>query len=104
MLAVQAAARQGHGAAFPSGAPFDASRLGHGVFVSHGYRRVVALADLRHGGDEIPGTFWRSVDDDLLHVSADSLAIVGRVVYAGLATLSERQATIDRIRGVAEAR
>jgi glutaminyl-peptide cyclotransferase len=94
------AARGGFGEEFPSAAPYDAKQLGHGVFVSHGFRRVVALSDLRHGGAEIPGEYWRTIDDDAAHCSPESLATVGWVVRAGLERLSERQATIDRIRGV----
>jgi hypothetical protein len=95
-----AAAGGGFAEEFPSAAPYDAKHLGHGVFVSHGFRRVVALSDLRHGGAEIPGEYWRTIDDDIAHSSPESLGAVGWVVRAGLERLSERQATIDRIRGV----
>ncbi len=93
------AARGGFAEEFPSAAPYDAKRLGHGVLVAHDFRRVVALADLRYGGSEIPGEYWRTIDDDLAHCSPESLAAVGWVVRAGLETLSEQQANIDRIRG-----
>lgn len=95
----EAAARGGYREAFPIAAPYDAIRLGHEVFIAHGFRRVVALADLRHGGSEVPGEYWRTVDDDLAHCSAESLAAVGWVVRAGLEDLSERQAVVDRLRG-----
>jgi hypothetical protein len=95
-----AAARGGFEEAFPSSGPFDAIRLGNSVFSAHGFSRVVAFADLRYGGDAPPGTYWRTVDDDLSHCSPESLTAVGSVVRAGLGVLSERQATVDRIRGV----
>jgi hypothetical protein len=96
----EVAARGGFAEAFPASAPYDAKRLGHGVFVAHGFSRVVALSDLRHGGKEIPGQYWRTIDDDAAHCSPESLGAVGWVVRAGLERLSERQATIDRVRGV----
>lgn len=96
----EVAARGGFAEAFPASAPYDAKRLGHSVFVAHGFSRVVALSDLRHGGAEIPGEYWRTIDDDAAHCSPESLGAVGWVVRAGLERLSDRQATIDRVRGV----
>jgi len=92
-----AAARgSGHAATFTIAAPFDDVRLGHRVFADHRFRRVIALADLRYGGSEVPGVHWRTPSDDLAHCSAESLATVGTVVLAGLERAAERQLVVDR--------
>ena len=91
-----AARRTGLSGAFPFQAPFDEMRLGHVVFTAHRFHNVVALADLRYGGSEIPGAHWRTAEDDLAHCSPESLAVVGAVVRAGLEAAAERQRTVDR--------
>jgi len=96
-----AAARTGHSASFSSTAPFDDLRLGHLVFIDHRFPRVVALADVRYGGSEIPGEHWRTASDDLANCSAQSLATVGTVVLAGLEAAAERQLVVDRATGAA---
>jgi hypothetical protein len=90
------AQKRGLAGAFPSAAPFDEVRLGHVVFARQRFPGVVALADLRYGGSEIPGTHWRT-EDGLAHCSAESLAAVGTLVRAGLAATAERQRTVDRM-------
>jgi hypothetical protein len=94
-----AARRRGLAKAFPSEAPYDEVRLGHVVFTEHRFPNVVALADLRYGGSEIPGAHWRTAEDDLAHCSAASLAAVGTVVRAGLEAVAAHQRTVDRITG-----
>lgn len=94
-----AAKRRGLGGAFPGEAPFDELRLGHVVFTEHRFLRVVALADLRYGGSEIPGTNWRTPADDLAHCSAESLGAVGTVVWGGLESAAARQRTVDQASG-----
>jgi hypothetical protein len=96
-----AARRRGLAKAFPFEAPFDEARLGHVVFTEHRFHRVVALADLRYGGSEMPGTYWRTAEDALAHCSAASLAAVGTVVRAGLEEVAARQRAVDRISGAA---
>lgn len=97
-----AARRAGLGGAFPSAAPFDDVALGHRVFAGHRFRRVVALADLRYGGPDVPGSHWRTAADDLPACSAESLAAVGTVVLAGLRDAAARQREVDRATGAAE--
>jgi hypothetical protein len=92
------ARRSGFAKAFPSEAPFDEVRLGHVVFREHRFPNVVALADLRYGGSEIPGAHWRTADD-LTQCSPESLAAIGTVVRAGLEAAAERQRTVDRVTG-----
>lgn len=97
-----AAARSaGLSKAFPSEAPFDEVRLGHGVFTAHRFPHVVALADLRYGGSEVPGAHWRTAEDDLAHCSPESLAAVGTVVRAGLEAVAAHQRTVDRVTAAA---
>jgi len=90
------ARRKGLTDAFPSAAPFDEVRLGHVVFALRRFPGVVALADLRYGGDQIPGEHWRT-EDHLVNCSPESLAAAGTVVRAGLEAIAERQRTVDRL-------
>jgi hypothetical protein len=96
-----AARRTGHEDVFPSAAPFDELRLGHAVFRDHRFPHVVALADMRYGGSEFPGEYWRTEADDLAHCSPDSLAAVGAVVRAGLEAVAAHQRAVDRVTGAA---
>jgi hypothetical protein len=96
-----AARRSGLGKAFPSTAPFDELRLGHAVFRDHRFPHVVALADVRYGGSEYPGEYWRTAADDLAHCSPESLAAVGTVVRAGLEAAAAHQREVDRVTGAA---
>ncbi len=91
----RAAERLGHDAAFSSTAGFDQPVAGHRVWFDAGWRRVVALADIRFGGDEPPGTYWRTAEDDLDHVSAESLGVVGNVVIEGLRNITAHLSRVD---------
>ncbi len=96
-----AAQRTGHAGAFPANAPYEEIELGHGVFARNRFPHVVALADLRFGGPDVPGSHWRTPADDLANCSAKSLGAVGAVVRAGLEVVTERQRAIDRAGGAA---
>ena len=48
------------------------------------------------GGEEPPGLYAGTEDDDLEHCSAESLDAVGRVSLEALGTISQRLAKIDR--------
>jgi hypothetical protein len=91
-----AARRLGHTAAFPADAPFESAATGHRAFSAAGMRRVVAFSDTKFGGEESPGSYWHTEDDDLEHVSQQSLLVVGEVVLLGLEDVSEMLAKIDR--------
>jgi hypothetical protein len=99
-----AAQRTGHAGAFPANAPYEEIDLGHGVFARNRFPHVVALADLRYGGPDVPGSHWRTPADDLANCSAESLGAVGAVVRAGLEVVAERQRAIDRASGTATRR
>ena len=95
------ARREGVSAAFPRTAPFDDAKLGHAVFVKNRFRQVIALADLRYGGPDVPGSLWRTSSDDLAACSPASLDAAGRVVLGGLRALAARQLEVDRAKGAA---
>ncbi len=92
----RAAARLGHSDAFPPGASFESPVASHRVLAAVGLRRVVALVDTSFGGDEPPGLYAGTEDDDLEHCSADSLEAVGKVALEALDKISQRLAKIDR--------
>jgi hypothetical protein len=91
----RAASRLGHAEAF-SATDYESTDAGHAALSDTGLRRVVALVDTSFGGDEPPGVYAGTADDDLEHCSIDSLEIVGSVSLEGLATISKRLAKIDR--------
>ena len=91
----RAAARLGHAEALSSEA-FESVQAAHGTLSRAGLRRVVVLADTSFGGDEPPGVYAGTADDDLAHCSAESLGIVGSVALEGLGTIATRLAKIDR--------
>jgi hypothetical protein len=95
-LVFAVARRRGFADAFPSAAPYEDVRLGHLVFSERRFSGVVALADLRYGGDQVPGEHWR-VEDHLANCAPESLAAVGSVVRAALEAIAERQLTVDRL-------
>lgn len=95
------ALREGFAKSFPRSGPYDRVQLGQTVFTASRFPRVVALADLRYGGPDVPGSLWRTPGDDLDACAPESLEAAGRVVYAGLRALAERQLEIDRARGAA---
>jgi hypothetical protein len=92
----RAAARLGRTDAFPPDAGFESPVASHQALVSGGLRRVVALVDTSFGGDEPPGLYAGTEDDDLEHCSADSLEAVGQVSLEALDTIARRLAKIDR--------
>jgi len=57
---------------------------------------VVGLIDDRFGGDERPGEFADSAEDDLAHCSAESLGAVVEVSEAGLRDIANLLAKLDR--------
>jgi hypothetical protein len=92
----RAAVRLGRTDAFPPGAGFESPLASHHGLSKVGLRRVVALVDTSFGGDEPPGLYAGTEDDDLEHCSADSLAAVGLVTLEALDTIARRLAKIDR--------
>jgi glutaminyl-peptide cyclotransferase len=92
----RSAARLGHRDAFPTSPAFESPDASQRAFSDAGLRRVVALVDTSFGGDEPPGVYAGTRDDDLEHCSAQSLAIVGAVSLDALGTISARLAKIDR--------
>jgi hypothetical protein len=92
----RAAARLGRSDAFPPGASFESPVASHHALAAVGLRRVVALVDTSFGGDEPPGLYAGTEDDDLEHCSADSLEAVGKVALEALDKISRRLAKIDR--------
>jgi hypothetical protein len=92
----RAAARLGRSDAFPPGASFESPVASHHALAAVGLRRVVALVDTSFGGDEPPGLYAGTEDDDLEHCSADSLEAVGKVTLEALDKISQRLAKIDR--------
>lgn len=92
----RAAARLGRTDAFPRGGSFESPVASHHALAAVGLRRVVALVDASFGGDEPPGLYAGTEDDDLEHCSADSLDAVGKVALEALDKISQRLAKIDR--------
>lgn len=90
------AGRLGAADAFPPDAEFEAPDGPHRAFLAHGMRRVVVLEDDRYGGDEPPGTYARTEQDTLEHVSAESLGVVGSVALASIEQIGAHLAKIDR--------
>ena len=91
------AARQlGHEASFPEDSAFESTLAGHTAFVERGLRRSLAIVDTSFGGDEPPGVYANTEDDDLEHVSPESLRVVGDVTLEALDSISQRLARIDR--------
>ncbi len=91
-----AAARLGHEDIFQSGQPFETVLGSHRPFADAGARRVVFISDSIFGGQESPGLYADTEDDDLEHCSSNSLQVVGRVSLEALRTISQRLAKIDR--------
>jgi hypothetical protein len=92
----RAAARLGQTDVFPPGASFESPMASHHALTRVGLHRVVALVDTSFGGDEPPGLYAGTEDDDLEHCSADSLEAVGKVTLEALDKISQRLAKIDR--------
>jgi len=91
-----AARRLGRTDAFPPDAPFESTGLKHQALRTIGLRRIVTIVDMSFGGDEPPGLYAGTEQDTIDHCSAESLDTVGKVVLAGLETVSRRLEKIDR--------
>jgi hypothetical protein len=92
----RAASRLGHSDAFPPDGSFESPEASHHELAAAGLHRVVALVDSSFGGNEPPGLYAGTEDDDLEHCSADSLEAVGKVALEALDKISQRLAKIDR--------
>jgi hypothetical protein len=92
----QAAQRLGFEEAFDARGGFEAPREGQSALTTTGLTRVVVLADTSFGGDEPPGPYADTADDDLAHCAAESLDVVGQVAIEGLRAIAQRLRRIDR--------
>jgi hypothetical protein len=90
-----AAARLGRAEAFPRDQIFESPVAAHRSFQRLGLRRAVLLTDTSFGGDEPPGPYANSEDDNLEHCSPESLETVGAVVLEALETITKRLVKID---------
>jgi Zn-dependent M28 family amino/carboxypeptidase len=86
----------GSEAAFPLDLGFESVAASHTAFGKRGVRPVVALADTRFGGTEIPGFYAATADDNHEHCAAESLETVGLVSLEALDAIGRRLAKIDR--------
>jgi Zn-dependent M28 family amino/carboxypeptidase len=68
----------------------------HWPFRSAGLRRVIAIMDTSFGGEEPPGLYADTEDDDLEHCAESSLEVVGAVTLQALQTITTRLVKIDR--------
>jgi len=59
-------------------------------------RPVLAIEDTAFGGEDPPGIYADTEDDDLAHCAPESLGVVGAVSLAALETIGDRLAKIDR--------
>jgi hypothetical protein len=99
-----AAARLGRAEAFPRDQAFQSPLAAHRSFQRQGLRRAVLLTDTSFGGDEgdePPGPYADSEDDNLEHCSPESLETVGAVVLEALETITKRLVKIDMFAGSA---
>lgn len=86
----------GHPEVIPSDPAFETPEASHEPFLDVGLRRVVAIVDDRFGGTQSPGVYWRSKDDDLRHVSVESMGIAGQLSLDALRSIEARLQKIDR--------
>jgi hypothetical protein len=91
----RAAAQMGRADAFPRDQGFESLIASHYFFASIGLR-AVGLSDTSFGGDEPPGLYADSEDDDLEHCAPESLETVGWVALEGLQAITESFAKVDR--------
>ncbi len=92
-----AAVRLGHADAFPRSSAYEETPGGHLGWNQLGVKRVLIVGDPRFGGDEAPGEFHRTAQDDVAHCSPQSLEVVGDVSVSALRALDTRWAKIDRL-------
>jgi hypothetical protein len=90
------AARLGHTDAFRSGDAFESLVSSHIAFGELGVRPMVAIEDTVFGGEEPPGIYADTEQDDLEHCSRESLESAGVVSLAAIETIGDRLAKIDR--------
>ena len=90
------AARLGRTDAFRPGDAFESPLASHIAFRDLGVRPVVAIEDTAFGGEEPPGIYADTEQDDLEHCSLESLESVGVVSLAAIETIGDRLAKIDR--------
>jgi hypothetical protein len=90
------AGRLGQIEAFPPDELFESPQSSHLAFRDRGVRPVLAIEDTVFGGEEAPGIYADTEDDDLAHCAPESLETVGVVSLAALETIGERLAKIDR--------
>lgn len=94
--AFQRAARKlGHESAFAADQPFSRPPGGHAVFLSVGFRRVMAVIDDRFGGDEAPGIYWQTEEDTLERCDPESLVVVGAVSNGGIRNVVKMLRRVD---------
>jgi hypothetical protein len=92
----RAAAELGYVDVFPPVLEFEAPVAGHRSFIDRGMRRTVAIVDPHFGGEEAPGLADHSEEDTLDRSSPRSLEIVGKVILAGLESITAQLVKIDR--------
>jgi len=92
----KAAGRLGYTDAFPLDQLFESLLASHVAFRERGVRPVVAIEDTAFGGEDPPGIYADTEEDDLAHCAPESLGVVGAVSLAALETIGDRLAKIDR--------
>jgi hypothetical protein len=92
----EVAQERGLDGVFPRSGNFHQPRTGHRVFLDHGFRRVVAIVDPRHGPGAAPGVYWHSPDDTPEQSSQDSLEAVGTVSLEAISLIGKRLEKVDR--------
>jgi hypothetical protein len=90
------AARLGHTDAFRPGDAFESPLSSHIPFRDLGVRPSVAIEDTAFGGEDPPGIYADTEQDDLEHCSLESLESVGVVSLAAIEIIGDRLAKIDR--------
>lgn len=90
------ARRTGYGDVFSADADFVTVGPRENLFVRGGFRRVVTIVDVSFGGDQSPGLYANSEDDNLDRCSPESLEAVGVVTLEALDAISQRLLKIDR--------
>jgi hypothetical protein len=92
----RSAERLGHADAFDAAAPFESPRMSHVAFLHRRLFRVVAITDTAFGGDEPPGIYADTEDDNLENCSPESLKLVGDVTLEALDQITRRLVKIDQ--------
>lgn len=92
----RAARRVGRVDAFRIDQPFETVAASHSQFRARGVRPVVAIVDTVFGGDQAPGFYAGTSDDNTAHCAASSLETVGLVSLDAISAIGQRLAKIDR--------